>query len=347
MAINKYSVLKGKAIDSRLASGRNPHYQIRVVDEKVEYRIAVNVQSPDNSDLEYIISSHWTHPIHDDLKEIPFGIHPIKSQPGGLALDYIRGNIVDPRLFVPIPMSVPGPDNDLNEKLDHYVQRAMADEDSEIYAFGSVWGPENKRDKIFGFVPGAGIHDIHMNQGNDRGHSGDDGVWQDGALAFHFPQQNQWVGIFLRFQSQAWHTDDNTGHSIRVPTSGPPSDVEPLERLGPHTLPTADRPDGLIRIVAALVNDIHSPERETVTLLNTSNKEINLGGWAIADKVKNKMILDGMIGPGATKTIEIKAPVTLSNQGGIITLLDDQGLKVYGVSYTKSQARHPGWTLTF
>ena len=112
-------------------------------------------------------------------------------------------------------------------------------------------------------------------------------------------------------------------------------------------MPTADHPDGLIRIVAALVNDIHSPERETVTLLNTSNKGINLDGWAIADKVKNKMILDGIIGPGAAKTIEIKAQVTLSNQGGIITLLDDQGLKVYGVSYTKSQARHPGWTLTF
>ena len=61
MAINKYSVLKGKAIDSRLASGRNPHYQIHVVDENEEYRIAVNVQSQDKSDLEYIIYSHWTH----------------------------------------------------------------------------------------------------------------------------------------------------------------------------------------------------------------------------------------------------------------------------------------------
>ena len=54
---------------------------------------------------------------HDNLKELPFGIHSIKSQPGGLALDYIRGNIVDPRLFVPIPMNVPGPDNDSDESL--------------------------------------------------------------------------------------------------------------------------------------------------------------------------------------------------------------------------------------
>ena len=94
-------------------------------------------------------------------------------------------------------MNLPGPDNDLNEKLNHYVQRSMADENSFLYAFGQTWGPENKRDKIFGFLPGAGIHDIHMNQGNDARHRGDDGVWQDGGLLFQFPSQQQWVGIFL------------------------------------------------------------------------------------------------------------------------------------------------------
>lgn len=186
-----------------------------------------------------------------------------------------------------------------------------------------------------------------MNQGNDPTHQGDDCVWQDGGLLFHFPKQDQWVAIFLRFQSQSWHTDDNTGHTLAIPTSGPPSDSIPLEPLGIETLPTADRPDGLIQIVAALVNDIHSPERETVTLLNTSNSKIYLDGWIIADKQKNKMPLNGTIGPGTTRTINITEPVTLSNQGGIITLLDDRGLKVDGVSYTSAQTRHSGWTITF
>jgi hypothetical protein len=117
--------------------------------------------------------------------------------------------------------------------------------------------------------------------------------------------------------------------------------------LGPDTLPTADRPDGLVRIVAALVNDTQSPERETVTLLNTSSRDIELTGWKLADKRKNKMALDGIIGAGGVRTIPVAAPMSLSNQGGIITVLDAQGLKVDGVSYTKAQARHPGWTLTF
>jgi len=37
----------------------------------------------------------------------------------------------------------------------------------------------------------------------------------------------------------------------------------------------------------------------------------------------------------------------LSNKGGIITLLDERGMKVYGVSYTKAQADQPGWTIVF
>ncbi len=63
------------------------------------------------------LMNHWQHPLQDNLQELPLGIHAIQSRPNDIALDYIRGNIVDPRLFIPIPMNLPGPDNDLNEKL--------------------------------------------------------------------------------------------------------------------------------------------------------------------------------------------------------------------------------------
>jgi hypothetical protein len=39
--------------------------------------------------------------------------------------------------------------------------------------------------------------------------------------------------------------------------------------------------------------------------------------------------------------------MTLSNQGGIITLLDAKGRKIHGVSYTKKQAEAIGWTVAF
>ena len=45
--------------------------------------------------------------------------------------------------------------------------------------------------------------------------------------------------------------------------------------------------------------------------------------------------------------VPVTEPAQLSNQGGLITLLDASGLKVAGVAYTESDARREGWTLTF
>jgi hypothetical protein len=153
------------------------------------------------------------------------------------------------------------------------------------------------------------------------------------------------VAVFLKFQSQAWHTDDETGHPT-LPVD-PDFPDEPHHPIDPNGIPPHTVPDGLVRIIAAYVNDVRSPERETVTLLNTADTPVNLDGWKIADKQKNKMQLSGSIGAGATLVVPIVAPVALSNQGGIISLLDERGIKVHGVSYTRAQAQQPGRTIPF
>ena len=111
--------------------------------------------------------------------------------------------------------------------------------------------------------------------------------------------------------------------------------------------PTADEPDGLVRIVAALVNPTQSPEVEIVTLLNTAPHDVDLDGWALLDTQKKRLPLSGALAAGATRVVRVEQPLALSNKGGVITLVDEKGLKVHGVSYTKEQARHPGWTLVF
>jgi len=326
MPLKNYGVLKGRAVDRRFGTGQNPHYQVRVVDEQTDYRIAVNVASQlAPSELEYLIDSDFRHAILDQLRELPAGWKSLPSKPGGVSLDFIRTNLFDPQRMRKLPFNVPGPDNDLNEKIDDFIQRAMADEEANLYAFGERWGPENTKDKIFGFLPGNGVHDIHMNQGNVGRFIDDDGVYQDGGLLVEFPRENQWVGLFLKFQSQTWHTDDQTGHQI-VPE---------------------ETPDGLVRIVAALVNAIESPEKEYVTLLNMTSAAIDLDGWKIADRDKNKMALSGVLRAGETVRIPLVPPVILPNKGGIITLLNEAGLRVDGVTYTKAQASKPGWTIKF
>ena len=347
MPLKNYGMLKGKAIEVRPGAGQNPHYQVYIVDDTTDYRIAINVQSAlKPSELEYLIDDRFSHPITALLEEVPRGFTKIASKPGTSALDYIRGNLFDRTKMRILPFNVPGLDNDLNEKIDGVMQRAVADEDAVVYAFGERWGPEkNKKDKYFGFLPGNGIHDIHMNQSNVGQFVGDDGVWQDGGVLIHFPTQAQWVAVFLKFQSQGWHTDDKTGHRIGEPEPGIPPGI-PTPPL-PPPLPTSDDPQGLVRIVAALVNSVQSPEVEIVTLLNTSPREINLQGWTLLDNQKNRQKLTGKLKSGEARAIRVEKPLALSNKGGIISILDEAGLKVDGVSYTKAQASNPGWTIVF
>ena len=329
MPLKRYGVLKGRAIAAKREEDQSsPHYQVHIQAGSTHYRIAVNVKSQlSPSELLFLVDDHFQHPITANLPSLEDEFTLLSSKPGGQAVDFIRGNLFDRSDMRLLPPNLPGPDNDLSDQIEHYVKRAMQETDARVYAFGERWGPEGgKEDKIFSFRPGNGVHDIHMNQGNVPRFAGDDGVWQDGALMFHFPSSTQWVAVFLAFQSQAWHTDDKTGHAI---VDGPES-------------------DHLVRIVGALVNPIGpSPEQETVTLLNVSPTDIDLAGWKIADRLKNKMPLSGTIHSGEAITVKLSQEVQLGNKGGIITLLNDKGLKVDGVSYTGQQAHKEGWTIIF
>ncbi len=362
MPISAYGVLKGRVLATHLERGeQTPHYQVHVVAQNRHYRCAVNVQSDDRTSLLFLVEDQFTHPITAHLANLPDGFQRVPSAPGGHALDYIRGNLLDPRDMKVAPANVSGPDNDLNDFIDHYVARAVADPIAEIYAFGQHWGPEaHTRDKTFDFLPGNGVHDMHMNQGNDLSHRGEDGVWQDGGLLIHFPTPSRWVAIFLAFQSQAWHTDDTTGHALvapgpsptprPTPAPAPPPDPAPPPAPAPappsDTAPTTT--DFSVEIIAALVNPVGpAPEHEHVTLLNVTPDPVNLSGWSIADRNKHTFALQGTIGAGQTVQVALPPDVQLGNAGGLISLLNQQGLKVHGVSFTAAQASREGWTIAF
>jgi uncharacterized protein YukJ len=334
MPLKSYGVLIGRAVDCRREGGTDsPHYQVRIDAGGTSYRIAVNVLSQESpSELLYLVDDDLRHPVTAAVADLGAGWHALPSRPGGAALDFIRGNLLNRTAMRALPPDVDGPDNDLADFLDRYVQRAIADPDALVYAFGERWGPEHgTRDKIFGFKPGNGVHDIHMNQGNSARFRGDDGVWQDGGLLIRLG--GRWIGIFLAFQSQAWHTDDVTGHAIE----GAPK-PEP-----------ADNGGAAMRILAAMVNpNGGAPERESVLLLNASPHAVDLTGWRIADRMKQTCTLrPGPLAAGEVLTVPLANGVQLGNKGGAITLLDRAGLKVAGVAYTVEQARAEGWTVVF
>jgi uncharacterized protein YukJ len=329
MPLQSYAVLKCRVLEGKEGSTASPHYQIHGIDENnTHYRIAVNIRSQTNpSDLLYYCDENFDHPIISKISALVTGLTPLVSAPNSAALDFIRGNLFDHQKMQILPAELPGADNDLNEKIAKYVGWANTMNNATIYAFGAPWGPEEKADLYFNFIPGYGIHDIHMNQGNSGKWASDNGPWQDGGLFIHFPAIDKWVAIFLAFQSQSFHSDDLTGD---------PLDYNLLLQV-----------KGTVRIIAAVINPT-ARNRETVILVNTTNQRIDITDWAIIGSPNIKRMLYGEIRAGEFLTIPLtEKAARLTKDGGIITLLNQNGVKIDGVSYTEKDCQKTDATIIF
>jgi uncharacterized protein YukJ len=212
MPIPNYSVLKGDPQPGQV-SGVHPHFRIPVQTAGGSFTIDINVQSFDGSEVLYAILHNFTPPDAQALLALPDGVTEVPSQPGGLAIDYVRETIGGAPMITSSQMALLpiGNSNDLQDQVVTVVNQAIQDDAGLVFAFGSSFAD-----------PGgaAGIHDIHMNQGNPAdNHGQDNGIWQDGALFVYLPSQNQWIAVFIAFQTQSWQTDDqgNPSESLAAP----------------------------------------------------------------------------------------------------------------------------------
>ena len=210
MPIPNYSVLKGDPVSGKLVSGRSPHFQIQVQTDDGPITVAVNVESQDGSEVLYLVDHGFQPDNQADLLQLGTGLTALESAPGGLALDYVRSRVHgeplvtrDQMSLLPMSFKAGSRRNDLHNEVIDLLNRAIADADGTIYAFGSAFAD-----------PGGvqGIHDIHMNQGNPEGsHDRDNGVFQDGAILMNLPAAQTWLAVFIAFQTQSFDTDDTDG----------------------------------------------------------------------------------------------------------------------------------------
>ena len=222
MPISNYSVLVGDPTAGKVVSGSSTHYQITVQANGGPFTVAVNIQSVDGSDVLYAIEENFTPPDVAALLALPTGMTSLQSEPGGLALDYVRSTVNGQPMITKAQMTLlpqlrtgskaNGLSEDermMNKARATALQNAVitllnmmiADKDGTIYAFGSAYADQGQVD---------GIHDIHMNQGNPaNNHGGDNGVWQDGALLIHLPSKETWTTVFIAFQTESWTTDSS------------------------------------------------------------------------------------------------------------------------------------------
>ncbi len=340
-----YGLLKGKVVNFGRAenvTGGKPHYHIVVEGGGTEWRCPVNVQSQDQSEVWFrIVQPLSDHPVLHELGSLPGGLKKLPERKPGLTLDYVREPLFDRREMTHLPYKQSGVNDDIQDLIEVHAKRAKLEAGSSIYVFGSYWLDRQFPPDHF-FNTHNGVHDVHMNQGNDAGHRMDDGVYQDGGLIFSFPSIG-WVGIFLAFDSQVWFTD-SAGHPVPGHPKGPLAEAGPVQP--PHPSPGGPG----VSIIAALVNPAGGDVgKETVTLFNTTNATINLAGWRIADRQNREEVL-GAIALASNTAVTIKlsgASAQLSNDGGAINLHDPHGVTVDAVTYSKSQASQQGQIIVF
>jgi uncharacterized protein YukJ len=194
MPVASYGVWKGHVVpwnwDPQHAS---PDHALLTLTagHNVAISAAVNVASRSrDSRLVYWIDREHGPPQCDRLSHLNFGFHAIDGEEE-LALDYLRMGLVAVKTI--LPHDSPGSENlDIVDDLNQLVSRAAA-QDAIIYVFGSR-SPE-------------GIHDIHMNQGSIGPFKMDNGISQDGAMFFYFPD-GHWESVYIGFSSQSSRTDD-------------------------------------------------------------------------------------------------------------------------------------------
>ena len=226
MPVAKYSVLAGRPTAGKVVSGTSVHYQITMQAAGGPFTVAVNIQSVDGSEVLYAIHEGFTPPELPGLTALKMGMTALKTQPGGLALDFVRSTVNGAPMITKAQMTLLPKANEkaqgasaeavaiqrakeraLENAVVTLLNMTIADKDGVIYAFGSAFSDSGKVD---------GIHDIHMNQGNPRNnHGGDNGVWQDGALMIHLPAKKTWTAVFIAFQTESWATD-SAGNPLKT-----------------------------------------------------------------------------------------------------------------------------------
>ncbi|HEV2482924.1 MAG TPA: YukJ family protein [Puia sp.] len=219
MPIPNYGVLAGRVFARRLATTKDEHYHLLLNRGNDPQRAAVNTQSTTPpSKVLYYSTTDFQHPITNAILAafLPIGNTPLTSAPGGLALDFVRMDLFPAGAMKPLSGTQAGTSTDLNDQLDITVQAAINDPTAVLYAFGQHWQDASGADEVFPEIdPSKGTHDIHMNQGNPKGSFyKDNGVYQDGALLFHFPAKGSWTAVFVAFQSESFTTDNGTGDPL-------------------------------------------------------------------------------------------------------------------------------------
>jgi len=230
MPLRSYGLLTGTLVNHGPQGGGNPHYLLSVKAGTVTYRVSLNVTASRTSraaplSLQFQVidigakGTPKAKRLAADLRaRFKQGDGLVLASEGAPTLDFVRGGIIDINGF---KKAQPDAVRELARLAKAAAGTAGAfvaafgtgfpDQDDRPFAGTSSLASRDPRRSSFGF---DGLDNLHMNQGSflrvgnhlDR-HFGENGPNQDGAVLFFIG--NQVTGIFAKFESQAFETDQN------------------------------------------------------------------------------------------------------------------------------------------
>src|SRR5262249_12506689 len=131
--------------------------------------------------------------------------------------------------------------------------------------------------------------------------------------------------------------DDRTGDPIDGRTG---AEAARFDEQG-RRLPAAEQSRRAIEIIAVRVTKTpRSPA--ALLLLNTTDQDIDIGGWSLSTARDNNLGLVGAVRSGQPLAIDLPE-TSFDADGGVVTLLDASGLKVAAATYPASSDLLPGW----
>ncbi|MBI2812825.1 MAG: DNA/RNA non-specific endonuclease [Opitutae bacterium] len=138
-----------------------------------------------------------------------------------------------------------------------------------------------------------------------------------------------------------YHPNAAAGRRLNIRSFPERIDINQPEDLVHHeTVRTHVADDEVeVYIASALISPPGGAEAEWVSLANYESHTVSLAGWRLRDRAGHKLKLKGAIPPGGTRVLRGThlRPITLPDDGGVLTLLNNKGERIDRADYTRRE----------
>jgi uncharacterized protein YukJ len=305
----------------------------------------------------YWNNAKFTNPITSNLPQLSKGFTSLANAPtgsDGTRLDLLRGGLETLTDGTVLSTSVPGANNDIVDDLTTIFNNAIEDK-ATVYLWGSQYVDSSSV---------AGIHDIHMNQGDSGSFTNDNGTWQDGSFILQF-SDGHFEAVFIAFAEQYTQTDNNGQPITNAPTFAQLLNAPAETTANGNAKSTESSHEHGTNTTNSDVHSKHHPRhkrhakhqkrhgkhfaespvkwasksgswRPSHVMVHDPDQRRNMKGWSLVDQQGKEHQIHDEEASSIKNGEEVEFPeMSLNKSGGTVYLKDNHGKTVCDMVYSK------------